>query len=124
MPPTIVKPVADPLDDIDRVAPVDSLMARQDRADLPGNRSDEPSPDGNDPDDHELGADPLGPMAKAGDVTDGPLDVEDIADGEVDPDIGMAIDSLAAQPPGNGPDDDEPIEETERLGDGSLTGPG
>jgi hypothetical protein len=122
MPPTIVKPVADPLDDIDRVAPVDSLMARQDRADLPGNRSDEPSGVANDPDDNELGADAAGPMADA-DGTDA-IDVDDIADGEVDPDIGLAIDSLAAQPPGNGPDDDEPIEETERLGDSSLTGPG
>jgi len=122
MQPTIVKPVADPLDDIDRVAPVDSLMARQDRADLPGNRSDEPSGEDNDPDDNELGADAAGPMADGSRAA--AVDVDDIADGEVDPDIGMAIDSLAAQPPGNGPDDDEPIEETERLGGDSLTGPG
>jgi hypothetical protein len=122
MQPTIVKPVADPLDDIDRVAPVDSLMARQDRADLPGNRSDEPTPDENDPDRNELGADPAGPLAD--DRRGEPVDVDDIADGEVDADIGMAIDSLAAQRPGNGPDDDEPIEETERLGDASLSGPG
>jgi hypothetical protein len=122
MQPTIVKPVADPLDDIDRVAPVDSLMARQDRADLPGNRADEPSGEDNDPDDNELGADAAGPMADGSRAA--VVDVDDIADGEVDPDIGMAVDSLAAQPPGNGPDDDEPIEETERLGGDSLTGPG
>ena len=42
MTPPIIKPVADPLEDIDDVAPVDNLMARQDRADLPGNRSDIP----------------------------------------------------------------------------------
>jgi hypothetical protein len=120
MPPTIVKPVADPLDDIDRVTPVDTLMARQDRADLPGNRSDEPSAGQNDPDRDELDA----ATALADDGAEASIDVDDIADGEVDPDIGLAIDSLAAQPPGNGPDDDEPIEETERLGGDSLTGPG
>ncbi len=122
MQPTIVKPVADPLDDIDRVTPVDTLMARQDRADLPGNRSDQPDNDENDPDRNELGADAAGPMADR-DVPEG-VDVEDLSDEDVDPDIGMAVDSLAASKPGNGPDDDEPIEETERQGDDSLTGPG
>jgi hypothetical protein len=124
MQPTIVKPVADPLDDIDRVTPVDTLMARQDRADLPGNRSDQPGNDENDPDRNELGADPDGPTADA-DAQDAiDVDVEDLSTDDVDPDIGMAVDGLAAQAPGNGPDDDEPIEETERLGDDSLTGPG
>jgi hypothetical protein len=117
MQPVIVKPVADPLDDIDRVTPVDTLMARQDRADLPGNRSDQP--DNLDPDAHELGATAEGPMAESPD--DAGIDVEALAADEVDPDIGMAVDSLAAQAPGHGPDDDEPIEEIERLGGDSLT---
>lgn len=119
MQPLIVKPVADPLDDIDRVTPVDTLMARQDRADLPGNRSDQPGNDENDPDRNELGADPAGPMADE----PAPIDVASLSDEDVDPDLGMAVDSLAAQQPGHGPDDDEPIEETERLGGDSLTGP-
>jgi len=121
MQPTIVKPVADPLDDIDRVTPVDTLMARQDRADLPGNRSDQPGNDENDPDRNELGADPMAD-AEGQDATD--IDVETLSTDDVDPDIGLAVDGLAGQAPGNGPDDDEPIEETERLGGDSLTGPG
>jgi hypothetical protein len=124
MQPTIVKPVADPLADIDRVTPVDTLMARQDRADLPGNRSDQPGNEENDPDRNELGADPAGPMADGSPSDDVDVDVEDLASEDVDPDVGTAVDSLASRRPGNGPDDDEPIEETERLGDDSLTGPG
>ena len=38
------RPAADPLDDIDRESGgVDTLMGRQDRADLPGERSDQPN---------------------------------------------------------------------------------
>jgi hypothetical protein len=125
MSPPIVKPVADPFDDIDRVAPVDSLMARQDRADLPGNRSDQPSNDDNDPDRNELGADSPG-----ADTSIDPDDVaadeagEPFSDDEPDPDVALASEGLVGEPVGNGPDDDEPIEETERLGDDSRTGPG
>jgi len=114
MQPTIVKPVADPLEDIDRVAPVDSLMARQDRADLPGNRSD--GPQGGD-----------APLATVGD-DDAPIDPDDIALPDElsgvsldDPDVALAIENSAGDRPGLGPDDDEPIEETERLGDDSRT---
>jgi hypothetical protein len=114
MKPTIVKPVADPLDDIDRVAPVDSLMARQDRADLPGNRSDIPAAGGSQPG-AELGsAAPLDPddVALAEDADTQSLD---------DPDVALALENAAGQAPGLGPDDDEPIEEIERLGDDSRT---
>jgi len=87
----IVKPVADPLDDLDRSAPVDNLMRRQDRADLPGNRSDGPP---SNPDE----------TAPAG-AADVDVAIEDVLD-----------------IPARGPDDDEPIEETERQGDDSRTG--
>jgi hypothetical protein len=114
MKPTIVKPVADPLDDIDRVAPVDSLMARQDRADLPGNRSDIPAGQGSQPGAELGGATPLDPddVALAEDAETQSLD---------DPDVALALENAAGQAPGLGPDDDEPIEETERLGDDSRT---
>jgi hypothetical protein len=118
MNPTIVKPVADPFDDIDRVTPIDTLMARQDRADLPGNRSDQPGNDENDPDRNELGADPI----VEGEV-DGDALAESLSDEDIDPDLDLAIDPRGARS-GTGPDDDEPIEETERMGDDSLTGPG
>src|SRR3954471_4532397 len=99
MQPVIVKPVADPLDDIDRVTPVDSMMARQDRADLPGNRSDQPGNDENDPDRNELGAD-LGSRAAGRDPDDvpdpnavDPLSDDDEIDPEIDPDVDLAIES-------------------------------
>ena len=113
---TIVKPVADPLEDIDRVTPVDHLMARQDRADLPGNRSDIPGNEGSQPGRLEDGEEaPIDPDELAGPDADDLLSTED-------PDVAMAIDDLAGGRPGNGPDDDEPIEETERLGDASSSG--
>jgi hypothetical protein len=118
MNPTIVKPVADPLDDIDRVTPIDTLMARQDRADLPGNRSDQPGNEENDPDRNELGADPI-----VASEVDGDAVADSLSDEDIDPDLDLAIDPRGA-PSGTGPDDDEPIEETERMGDDSLTGPG
>ena len=44
MPTPSTRPAADPLDDIDRESGgVDTLMDRQDRADLPGERSDQPN---------------------------------------------------------------------------------
>jgi len=121
MTPSIVKPVADPLEDIDRVAPIDSLMARQDRADLPGNRSDEPQ-NGESPRatlddetaagaDDEAGADP-DDLGLSDDLDTLSLD---------DPDVALTIENTVGDRPGLGPDDDEPIEETERLGDDSRT---
>ena len=118
MNPTLVKPVADPFDDMDRVTPVDSLMARQDRADLPGNRSDQPGNDENDPDNNELDA-----KVAEDDEVDGDLVASALSDENLDPDLHLAIDAVSERP-GNGPDDDEPIEEIERMGDDSLTGPG
>ena len=38
-----------------------------------------------------------------------------------DPDVAVALENAAAQPVGRGPDDDDPIEEIERMGDDSLT---
>ena len=118
MNPTPVKPVADPFDDMDRVTPVDSLMARQDRADLPGNRSDQPGNEENDPDNDELDA-----MATEDDEVDGDLAASALSDENLDPDLHLAIDPVGERP-GDGPDDDEPIEEIERMGDDSLTDPG
>ena len=117
MNPIIVKPVADPYDDIDRVAPVDSLMARQDRADLPANRSDQPGNSDDGPDDNELGA-----AGGSSDEVDGDRAAMGLSDENFDPDLGLILDPVSSA--GNGPDDDEPIEEIERMGDDSLTGPG
>jgi hypothetical protein len=108
----IVKPVADPFDDMDRVQPVDSLMARQDRADLPGNRSDIPNPDGPPP--LSEGADGLDP-------DDIPVPEGASTQSLDDPEVAQEIENLVGERPGLGPDDDEPIEETERLGDDSRT---
>ena len=118
MNPTNVKTVADPFDDIDRVTPVDSLMARQDRADLPGNRSDQPSNEDNDPDRNELDADLVVDDDPQGDPVADSLSVDD-----VDTDLDLALEPRSDRV-GNGPDDDEPVEEIERMGDDSLTGPG
>ena len=112
MTPPLVKPVADPLVDIDRVAPVDSLMARQDRADLPGNRSDIPNPDGQ----------PLLSEGAPGlDPDDIPVQEGASTESLDDPEVAQEIENLLGDRPGLGPDDDEPIEETERLGDASRT---
>lgn len=123
MTPPLVKPVADPLDDIDRVAPVDSLMARQDRADLPGNRSDIPRNDDapRDAADDAL-EDPSADAGSALDPDDVALPVDDGNDVSLDdPDIAAALANAQVQRAGSGPDDDEPIEETERLGDDPRT---
>ncbi len=122
MPAPSIRPAADPLDDIDREASgVDSAMARQDRADLPGERSDSPQ----------------GGRAPAGDVysnatrevaeeslepeqarRDSDREAERVIDG--DPDIELARESLAPAEAGLGADDDDPIDETERAGDDSI----
>jgi hypothetical protein len=123
MTPPIVKPVADPLDDIDRIAPVDNLMARQDRADLPGNRSDIPL--GDDAPGDEAGDALDDPSADAGSLLDPddvvlPVDLGNDVSLD-DPDVAAALENAQLQRAGRGPDDDEPIEETERLGDDSRT---
>jgi len=121
MTPPIIKPVADPLEDIDDVAPVDNLMARQDRADLPGNRSDIPR---NEDRPRELADEaPDDTSADAASVPDPddimlPIDTDNDASLD-DADLAAALENAAAQRPGLGPDDDEPIEEIERLGDDS-----
>ena len=111
----IIKPVADPLEDIDRVAPVDHLMSRQDRADLPGERSDIPGNEGSQPGSWRAEEKPIDP-------DDIPMPEGADSQSLDDPDVAMAIENAAGQRPGLGPDDDEPVEETERLGDDSRTG--
>ena len=123
MTPPIVKPVADPLDDIDRIAPVDNLMARQDRADLPGNRSDIPRGDDAPRDEAEEALDDSSADAGARiDPDDVVLPVDVGNDVSLDdPDVAATLENAQVQRTGCGPDDDEPIEETERLGDDSRT---
>ena len=121
MPAPSVRPAADPLDDIDRESSgVDTIMERQDRADLPGERSDQPNA-GNDKGDiyieaaRELSRESLSPSQEA---LDAERDVERVVDG--DPDIDLARDSLAPAERGMGADDDDTIDETERAGDDSI----
>ena len=119
MPTPSTRPAADPLDDIDRESGgVDTLMERQDRADLPGERSDQPKA-GN-PDIYldaarEVARESLNPNQ---DVLDADRDAERVVDG--DPDIDLARDTLAPAESGLGPDDDDTIDETERAGDDSI----
>ncbi|MFL6697920.1 MAG: hypothetical protein ACJ8GJ_12190 [Vitreoscilla sp.] len=114
MPAPSIRPAADPLDDIDREsAGVDSAMARQDRADQPGERSDSPPASKGDiyiDAARELSRDSLVPSQEA---LDADRDAERIADG--DPDL-----DLAPAQAGHGADDDDTIDETERAGGDSL----
>ncbi len=124
MPYPTTRPAADPLDDIDREASgVDAAMARQDRADLPGERSDEPDSGKNASGDvyidatrvvseQSLDADSQAP--------DEDIDLDRIAEAEPDSDIDLARDNLAPAEAGLGADDDDPIDETERAGDDSI----
>jgi hypothetical protein len=121
MPAPSVRPAADPLDDIDRESSgVDTIMERQDRADLPGERSDQPNA-GNGKGDiyieaaREVSRESLSPSQ---DALDAERDVERVVDG--DPDIDLARDSLAPAERGMGADDDDTIDETERAGDDSI----
>ena len=119
MPAPSIRPAADPLDDIDRQSGgVDTLMDRQDRADLPGERSDEP--DAGKSDDYtdatrDAARVSIAPNQEA---LDADRDADRVVDG--DPDIDLARDSLSPAEGGLGPDDDDPIDETERAGDDSL----
>jgi hypothetical protein len=109
MPAPTIRNAADPLDDIDREASgVDSAMARQDRADLPGERSDQPGRSNGDvyiEATRELSQQSLDPRADAPDA---------------ERDIDRARERLAPVDVGRGADDDDPIDETERAGDDSL----
>ncbi len=114
MPAPSIRPAADPLDDIDRDSGgADSVMARQDRADLPGERSDQPRPGKGDvyiDAARDLSRRSINPSQEA---LDAERDAERVADG--DPDI-----ALAPVERGQGADDDDPIDETERAGDDSI----
>ena len=119
MPAPSTRPAADPLDDIDRESGgVDNLMDRQDRADLPGERSDQPNAGSHDvylDATREVARESLNPNQEA---LDADRDAERVVDG--DPDIDLARDSLAPAERGMGADDDDTIDETERAGDDSI----
>ena len=119
MPAPSTRPAADPLDDIDRESGgVDTLMERQDRADLPGERSDQPNAGSGDiytDATREVVRDSLDPNQAA---LDADRDTSRVVDG--DPDIDLARDSLAPAEQGLGADDDDTIDETERAGDDSI----
>ena len=119
MPAPSIRPAADPLDDIDRDnGGADTIMERQDRADLPGERSDQPRPGKGDvytDAAREVSRESVNPNQEA---LDADRDAERVVDG--DPDVDLARDSLAPAEAGLGPDDDDTIDETERAGDDSI----
>jgi hypothetical protein len=119
MPAPSIRPAADPLDDIDRESGgVDTLMERQDRADLPDERSDQPRPGNGDvytDAARDLSRETASPNQEA---LEADRDAERVVDG--DPDIDLARDSLAPAERGMGADDDDTIDETERAGDDSI----
>jgi len=122
MPAPTIRPAADPLDDIDRATTgADSAMGRQDRADLPGERSDHPNAG------HSGSGDKYIDATRA--VSEGALDTDEavLDDHEgsrvildEDADLGMARESLRPAEPARGADDDDPIDETERAGDDAI----
>ncbi len=115
MPAPSIRPAADPLDDIDRESGgVDTIMERQDRADLPGERSDQPHHDKGD-----IYTDAAREVSRESLVPDlDAADAERVVDG--DPDVDLARESLAPAERGMGADDDDTIDETERAGDDSI----
>src|ERR1700712_2047957 len=119
MPAPSTRPAADPLDDIDRESGgVDTSMSRQDRADLPGERSDEPDAGKGDvyvDATRDLARESVDPNQEA---LDADRDADRVLDG--DPDIDLARDTPPPAEVGQGADDDDPIEETERAGDDSI----
>lgn len=123
MPAPSIRPAADPLDDIDREnGGVDTIMSRQDRADLPGERSDEPNAGNGDvytDATRDLARESVSPNQEA---LDADREAERVVDndGDADSDLDLARDSLAPAEGGLGADDDDPIDETERAGDDSL----
>src|ERR1700712_1923090 len=93
------RPAADPLDDIDREASgVDSQMARQDRADLPDQRSDQPANGTNDPGDVYIDA-TREVSEHTGDLDELSRDGTDDGD---EADLDLARDSLAPAEAGLG----------------------
>ena len=118
MPAPSIRNAADPLDDIDRDnGGADTVMARQDRADLPGERSDRPPPGKGDvyiDAARELSRESVAPSQEA---LDADREAERVADG--DPDIELAGQGRAPDV-ARGPDDDDTIDETERAGDDSI----
>ena len=119
MPAPSTRPAADPLDDIDRESGgVDTLMERQDRADLPSERSDEPNAGKGDiytDATRDVVRESIDPNQEA---LDADRDIERVLAG--DSDIDLARDSLAPAERGLGADDDDTIDETERAGDDSI----
>jgi hypothetical protein len=119
MPAPTTRPAADPLDDIDRESGgVDRLMERQDRADLPGERSDHPNAGSADvytDATRDAARESLDPSQEA---LDADREAERVVD--ADPDVDLARDRLAPADSGRGADDDDTIDETERAGDDSL----
>lgn len=121
MPAPSIRPAADPFDDIDRESSgADSAMARQDRADLPGERSDQPRPKRPADDIYsnatrEVAQESLEPEQAR---RDDDRETDRVADG--DPDVALAGELLSPAEGGHGADDDDPIDETERAGDDSI----
>ena len=120
MPAPTIRPAADPLDDIDReTSGVDTAMTRQDRADVPGERSDHPN--AGDPGDKYIDA--TRAVSQGLPDTDEAV-LEDHEGSRVildeDADLGMARDSLKPAEAGRGADDDDPIDEVERAGDDAI----
>jgi hypothetical protein len=105
MPAPTIRPAADPFDDIDRASSgVDSSMGRQDRADIPGERSDHPD---------------------AGSSGDKYIDAtRAVSEGAAETDPSVLEDHEGSRvilgEEGLGGDDDDPIDETERAGDDTL----
>jgi len=120
MPAPTIRPAADPLDDIDRdKGGADTTMARRDRADLPGERADQPRSGQGDvylDASRELSRESVEPSQEA---LDADREAERIAGGDPDLDA-LARERLASANPGRGPDDDDAIDETERAGDDSV----
>lgn len=116
MPAPSIRPAADPLDDIDRESGgVDLLMERQDRADLPGERSDQPrAGDGDIYIDaaREVSRQSVNPNQDA-------LDADRDADRAGGRDLDLDIDLIPGER-ASGVDDDDTIDETERAGDDLL----
>lgn len=120
--PTITnRPAADPLDDIDRESTgADSSMARQDRADFPGERSDQPRNQNQAGDVYIDATRAVSEQSRDRDQAriDDDREDERVADG--DPDVALAGENLERVAPARGADDDDPIDETERAGDDSI----
>jgi hypothetical protein len=119
MPAPTIRPAADPLDDIDReTTGVDSAMTRQDRADVPGHRSDHPDAGNGDKYIDATRAVSEGIPESDEAVLDDHEGSRVILD--EDADVGMARDSMKPSEPGRGADDDDPIDEVERAGDDAI----